>query len=125
MKRKWARLIAIRNETNKALEIRRQNKFIGNSLEAKVIICLPEKEFNLLNEYKGFLPALFIVSSAEARQASGKIDGAYESEEIKGMSVIVERASGKKCERCWNWSTSVGTYSDAAELCHRCYNVVK
>jgi isoleucyl-tRNA synthetase len=122
---KWAKLIAIRNETNKALEIKRQNKFIGNSLEAKVILYLPEKEFNLLNEYKEFLPALFIVSSAEARQASGKMDGAYESEEIKGMSVIVERASGKKCERCWNWSTSVGTYSDAAELCHRCYNVTK
>ncbi|MCX5716778.1 MAG: isoleucine--tRNA ligase [Nitrospirae bacterium] len=122
---KWAKLIAIRNEINKALEIKRQNKFIGNSLEAKVILYLPEKAFNLLNEYKEFLPALFIVSSAEARQAAGKMDGVYESEEIKGMSVIVERASGKKCERCWNWSTSVGTYSNAAELCHRCYNVIK
>lgn len=125
LEEKWARLIAIRNETNKALEIKRQNKFIGNSLEAKVILYLSEKEFNLLNEYKEFLPALFIVSSAEARQASEKTDGAYESEEIKGMSVIVERASGKKCERCWNWSASVGTYSDAAELCHRCYNAIK
>jgi len=124
LEEKWARLIAIRNETNKALEIKRQNKFIGNSLEAKVILYLPKKEFNLVNEYKEFLPALFIVSSAEARQASEKTDGAYESEEIKGMSVIVERASGKKCERCWNWSASVGTYSDAAELCHRCYNVI-
>ncbi|MDP2277765.1 MAG: zinc finger domain-containing protein, partial [Nitrospirota bacterium] len=54
-----------------------------------------------------------------------KPESAYESEEIKGMSVIVERASGKKCERCWNWSTSVGTYSDATELCHRCYNVIR
>jgi isoleucyl-tRNA synthetase len=125
LEEKWARLIAIRNETNKALELKRQNKFIGNSLEAKVIICLPENEFNLLNEYKEFLPSLFIVSSAEARQSPVKIDGAYESEEIKGMSVIVERASGKKCGRCWNWSTSVGAYSGGAELCDRCYNVVK
>ena len=125
LEEKWAKLIAIRNATNKALELKRQNKFIGNSLEAKVIICLPENEFNLLNEYKEFLPALFIVSSAEVRQASEKPDGAYESEEIKGMSVIVELASGKKCERCWNWSTSVGTYTGAAELCDRCYNVVK
>jgi len=133
---KWARLIAIRNEINKALEFKRQNKFIGNSLEAKVIICLQENEFNLLNEYKDFLPTLFIVSGAEITSlhpplAKGgmegfvKPDGAYESEEIKGMSVIVERASGKKCARCWNWSTSVGTHTDAAELCDRCYNVIK
>jgi len=125
LEEKWAKLIAIRNETNKALELKRQNKFIGNSLEAKVILHLAENEFNLLNEYKEFLPALFIVSAADIMPASGKIDGAYESEEIKGMSVVVERAEGKKCERCWNWSTAVGTFSEAPGLCGKCYNVVR
>jgi len=125
LEEKWSKLIAIRNETNKALEIKRQNKFIGNSLEAKVVLHLPENEFNLLNEYKEFLPALFIVSAAGIMPASGKIEGAYESEEIKGMSVVVERAEGKKCTRCWNWSTAVGTFSDAPELCRKCYNVIK
>jgi len=125
LEEKWAKLIAIRNETNKALELKRQNKFIGNSLEAKVILHLSENELNLLNEYKEFLPALFIVSAADITPASGKMDGVYESEEIKGMSVVVERAEGKKCERCWNWSTAVGTFSEAPGLCRKCYNVVR
>ncbi len=125
LEEKWEKLISIRNEVNKALEIKRQSKFIGNSLEAEVILYLPEGEFNFLKEYKEFLPTLFIVSSAEIKQASEKLDGAYESEEIKDMSVFVKRADGNKCERCWNWSTTVGTFSDAPELCQRCYNVIK
>ena len=41
------------------------------------------------------------------------------------VSVLVERASGKKCERCWNWSDMVGAFHDAPELCERCYNTLK
>ncbi|MDP3112872.1 MAG: isoleucine--tRNA ligase [Thermodesulfovibrionales bacterium] len=125
LEEKWEKFITIRTEVNKALEIKRQNKFIGNALEAKIMIYLPENEFNLLSGYKEFLPTLFIVSGADIKPASGKVDGAYESEDIKGMSVIVEKAEGGKCERCWNWSASVGTLSDAPELCRRCYNVIK
>ncbi|MFA4829597.1 MAG: isoleucine--tRNA ligase [Thermodesulfovibrionales bacterium] len=125
LEEKWEKFITIRTEVNKALEIKRQNKFIGNALEAKIMIYLPENEFNLLSGYKEFLPTLFIVSGADIKPASGKVDGAYESEDIKGMSVIVEKAEGGKCERCWNWSASVGTLSDAPELCLRCYNVTK
>ena len=125
LEEKWGKFVAIRNEVNKSIEIKRQNKFIGNSLEAKVILYLPEQEFNLLKEYIEFLPTLFIVSAADIKPASGKIAESYESEEVKGMSLVVEKASGAKCERCWNWSPSVGTFSDAPELCHRCYNVIK
>ncbi|MBI5206110.1 MAG: isoleucine--tRNA ligase [Nitrospirae bacterium] len=125
LEEKWEKFITIRNDVNKALEIKRQNKFIGNALEAKIMLYLPENEFNLLSGYKEFLPTLFIVSGADIKPASGKVDGAYESEDIKGMSVIVEKAEGGKCERCWNWNTSVGTFGDAPELCRRCYNVIK
>ena len=90
-----------------------------------MILQLPENEFSLLSEHKEFLSSLFIVSSAEIKPSSGKIEGAYESGEIEGMSVVIERAEGKKCERCWNWSAAVGTFGDEPELCDRCYNVIK
>ncbi|MBI4690015.1 MAG: isoleucine--tRNA ligase [Nitrospirae bacterium] len=125
LEEKWGKLIAIRNEVNKALEIKRQDRFIGNALEAKVILYLPDQEFGLLKEYIEFLPSLFIVSGAGIRPLSEKSEGGYESEEVKGMSVILERAEGGKCERCWNRRIAVGTFSDAPELCERCYNVVK
>ena len=117
LEEKWGRLIEIRNVVNKALEGAREKKIIGNSLEAKVTISLSEEYFKLLQEYSSFLPTLFIVSETEITLLKEGI--------TIPVGVIVDKAIGKKCERCWNWSASVGTYSDAAELCHRCYNVTK
>ncbi len=125
LEEKWSKLISIRNEVNKALELKRQNKIIGSSLEAKAMLYLPQMEFDLVKEYENFLPFLFIVSDAALKLQEGRIEGAYESEEISGMSVVVEKAEGEKCERCWNRSKSVGTFSNAPQLCHKCYNVVK
>lgn len=125
LEKRWERLIEIRNESNKALEIKRKNKFIGNSLEAKLIFYLPHEELNLLQAYKDFLPALFIVSDAELYPSSRKSGDVYESTEIKDLFIRVEKASGQKCERCWNWSVSVGKFEDHPQVCERCYNAIK
>jgi isoleucyl-tRNA synthetase len=121
LEEKWSRLIAIRDEVNKALELKRAEKFIGNSLEAKVILHLGQDEFGLLEEYTSFLPALFIVSQVQT-QSGG--EGDYRSEAVPGLSVTVEKASGEKCQRCWNRSPFVGTFADAPEICDRCHNTL-
>ena len=36
LEKKWEDLFILRNEVNKALEIKRAEKFLGNSLEAKI-----------------------------------------------------------------------------------------
>lgn len=128
LEEKWATLIAIRDEVNKAIEIKRQSKFLGDSLEAKVALYLLNNDYSLMNEYKDFMPTLFVVSGAEIHKsdAADKSDEEiYKSDIIKDMKVSVERADGKKCERCWNWSVKVGTYDDAPEICERCYEVIK
>ncbi|MDI6800530.1 MAG: isoleucine--tRNA ligase [Thermodesulfovibrionales bacterium] len=125
LEKRWERLIAIRNEANKALEIKRKDKFIGNALEAKLIFYLPEEEFVLLERYKDFLPVLFIVSDVEIHKFSQSITDAYESSEIKNLYIKVEKASGAKCERCWNWSISVGKFEDHPQICERCHSVIK
>src|SRR5208283_2245511 len=122
---RWSKLITIRDEANKALEIKRKDKFIGNALEAKLVFYAADAEFALLENYKGFLPALFIVSVAETRLFTGPIPDAYESTEIKHFYIKVERASGNKCERCWNWSELVGSFEDHPEVCERCYHAIK
>ena len=46
---------------------------------------------------------------------------------IQGKSKVwigVSRAEGLKCERCWNFSPQVGSFSEHPTLCNRCYNVV-
>jgi isoleucyl-tRNA synthetase len=124
LEEKWKLLSKIRDEVNKALEIKRQEKFIGNALEAKVTLYTEESEHILLNKYKDFLPTLFIVSAAEALRNTGAPDEAYKSTEIPNLSVLVEKAEGHKCQRCWNWATSVGKHEDHPEVCERCYEVL-
>ncbi|MFN3740533.1 MAG: class I tRNA ligase family protein, partial [Thermodesulfovibrionales bacterium] len=121
---RWQRLIAVRDEVNKALEIKRKEKFIGNSLEARVILYVPSEYQELLSKYREFLPYLFIVSQVELRTDKDK-KGFFESEEIKTLSIDIERAEGKKCERCWNWSPSVGRFEEHPSICERCYNVLR
>jgi isoleucyl-tRNA synthetase len=121
---KWKELSRIRDEVNKALEIKRQEKLIGNALEAKITIYTGDETGKLLNSYKTFLPTLFIVSSTEVLNDTAVPHGAYTSEP-GNLSIIVEKADGEKCQRCWNWDLTVGTYESNPELCKKCYEAIK
>ena len=118
----WDRLIAVRNEVLKVLEVARKEKFIGNSLQAKVELSAEGEWVRLLEEYQGLLPMLFIVSQVQL-SADG-LPGAEESL-IRGLRVAVRRADGEKCERCWNFSVKVGKDPEFPNLCERCVGVLK
>jgi isoleucyl-tRNA synthetase len=119
---RWKRLIAVRGEVNKALEMKRQERFIGNSLEAKVVLYLAEEEREFIDGYAGFLPTLFIVSEVELE---GDGEGEHKSEDMAGLSVSIERAGGEKCVRCWNWSPTVSGAGDFQGVCAKCREVVE
>jgi isoleucyl-tRNA synthetase len=122
LEEKWERLIAIRDEINKALELKRKERFIGNSLEAKVTIHSGPEDRSLLEGYADFLPTLLIVSQARMGPEG---EEAFRSEEVEGLSITVERAEGEKCPRCWTWSTAVGSFEDEPELCERCHGNIR
>lgn len=125
LEKEYDLLIKIRDETNKALELKRQQKFIGNALESKLIIYCRDIHYNLLMKRNDFLRYLFIVSSVEIINSNPPIDkDVLKSEKLEEFYISVEKASGNKCERCWNWSEKVGTFEDYPELCERCYPVV-
>lgn len=94
---KWERLFEIRSDVQKALEEKRNEKLIGASLEAKVTLRAPGDTYDLLERYQDQLPAIFIVSQVSLQRS-----------ETGDLQVDVQHADGKKCERCWNWSESVG-----------------
>ena len=101
----WPRLIAVRNEVLKALEVMRKEKFIGTPLEAKVVLAADGDVAGLLHEYRALLPTLFIVSQVEI--SPSPLLGARETE-VAGLQVQIVKAAGKKCARCWNYSERVG-----------------
>ncbi len=120
---RWERLLQVRNEVLKALEQARQEKSIGSSLEAQINIQSPKKLHSFLEKYLQELPALFIVSQVTLVDNLG--EEGYASQEIEGLKIKVLRAEGHKCERCWNYSPSVGTDKEHSGICARCLRVLK
>jgi isoleucyl-tRNA synthetase len=114
----WEQLIEVRSAVLKVLEKARKDKFIGNSLEAKVKIHSRGKQLDLLREYESFLPTLFIVSQVQITEDLGA--ETYFNESDSALRIAVLRADGKKCERCWNYTTDVGKDKAFETVCQKC-----
>ena len=112
----WERLMRVREEVNAALEQKRKDKVIGNSLGARVIVTARGPVGRLLEEHRALLPMLFIVSDLALHV--GPAEGADE------IQVEVEKAPGVKCERCWRYVASTRTEPDWAGLCERCVDAL-
>jgi isoleucyl-tRNA synthetase len=102
----------------KALEVaRNEKKLVNSGLEAKILLNADLELKAKLKHYLPVLPALFIVSQVELINAGS---GDFKSDVVPSLEVTVQRADGKKCERCWNYSTHVGENSRYPTICERC-----
>lgn len=119
---KWNEIYKLRSDVTKALESKRQNKFIGAPLEAKVIIHADGKNYDKFNALKNILEKVFIVSSVDVCQGGS---GEFPSDNFEGMSYDIEKAAGNKCERCWSYSEYVGSNAEHPTLCKRCAEEIK
>lgn len=119
----WERLIAFRNEITKALEEARQNKTIGNSLDAKVVFALTGETAVYRQDVAALgddLADFLLVSQAEMVEAvNGDV---WTSDLLPGLTLQVLPAEGEKCPRCWKYSTTVGHHHP--DLCDRCADVL-
>ena len=119
---RWDRLVDLRDEVAKALEIARAAKRIGTSLEAKVRIEAPAEVSAFLQSFGPELRFVFITSGVEFSAVG---NGAHRSERVAGLAVEVLSADGTKCERCWNYTTDVGGDRDHPGVCARCAEAVR
>jgi isoleucyl-tRNA synthetase len=106
---RWERLLGMREHVWKALEEARVAKTIGGSLEARVAITASPEDVAFLRSFGDELRFLFLTSEVELREGSAP-----------GLSVGVERARGRKCARCWSYTTDVGSDPGVPEVCARC-----
>ncbi|HEZ7987958.1 MAG TPA: isoleucine--tRNA ligase [Ruminococcus sp.] len=112
---KWEFIYSTRETVNKVLEEKRNEKLIGKSLEANIIIHCGESLYEKYNALTEELKDILIVSGVSASK-----DG---NDEVPEIEVI--KAEGDKCERCWSYSNTVGSDSEHPTLCARCAAVVK
>jgi len=98
----------------KALEVAREEKKIGKSLEAKVVLTAGFDLHPVLGQYESELPALFIVSQVRLEQGTEN-----------GVSVEIQRAEGVRCERCWKYTLDVGSDPEFPTICAPCSGAIK
>ena len=109
----WDRLMQVRDSVLKILETARNEKLIGAPLEARVRLSANGDLYPLLEQYASQLPGLFIVSQVDLERAA-KDD----------LGVKVERATGQKCERCWKYTSDVGSDPKFPTICGSCAGAV-
>lgn len=123
MEEDWSQLLTVRKEVLKALEITRKEGKIGNALEAQVnLYTEDQKLYNYLSRFKEKLETLFIVSKVELLNRKNDLNGetVFKGEEVPEISVVIQKAPGQKCERCWCYSETVGQNSQYPTICHKC-----
>jgi isoleucyl-tRNA synthetase len=117
---RWEKAAALRADVNKALELARNEKRIGKSLEANVTLCSTDPA--LFTTLEGInLKELCIVSKAAVSPAP--VEG-YRGENCPGLTVAVESATAPKCPRCWMHDEHIGGPGEHPELCPRCASVI-
>jgi len=122
LRSKWEAIIEVRDDILKALEEARNAKTIGKSLEAKVTVYATQEVLTLLNDANIDFAQLSIVSAFEV----APIESApAEALALEHASIVVEKATGEKCERCWSISSTVGTNEAHPTVCARCAEVVE
>jgi len=112
----------LRQEVLKALEKARQDKVIGHSLEAQVVLAAEGEWKKFIQDHANFWAECFIVS--QVVQAYEIDQPTATSTQIEGLKIQIKKAEGEKCERCWMRSITVGKSPAHPHLCDRCVKVL-
>jgi len=104
-----AELLRLRGVIAQAIERARQEKLIGNTLEARVVLHSDSDVTTKVSREE--LEEFFIVSDLTIRQA-------------EAASASVAKTPYQKCARCWRHRPTVGTSKAHPDLCDRCESVV-
>ena len=109
----------MRAEVQKVLAVARRDKLIGSPLEAKVVLAAEGELKDFLAAHAAELPTLFIASKVDLVPAAPA--GATRSETLP-LHVKIERASGQKCPRCWNYHDGL---DETHPVCAKCSEALK
>lgn len=102
---------------NEPLESLRQQKAIGQSLDAKAVITgsMSNHEFARLKKYESDLPELFILSQVILNEDAG----------TEAIKVEVTHADGVRCPRSWRWVPELTETAEWGPVSPRCAAILK
>lgn len=117
----WQQMQAVRDEVNKALELKRQQGVIGSGLAARVTIYANPVLHNALLRLSNELRFVLITSDADVKAFADRTADAIVSADLE-LAIEVHASDNAKCARCWHRRETVGTFEQFPELCDRCVN---
>lgn len=123
LKTKWDAFMTLRDDVLKALEVARNEKVIGKSLNASITLYPTVEMKTMLESISEDLKQLFIVS--EYKLGGMMEEAPADAPKYEHTAVVVAQATGETCERCWVVSETIGKDAEHATLCERCATVVK
>jgi isoleucyl-tRNA synthetase len=98
---------------------------IGNSLEAEISLFSGDEGLRgLLSRNSGDLDQLFIVSAVRLLESEEGLPVQTHRGEKADVVVVVEKAGGEKCQRCWMYSESVGDSKEYPDVCEKCVDAM-
>jgi isoleucyl-tRNA synthetase len=106
----FGELLRLRGVIAQAIERARQEKLIGNTLEARVVLHSDSDVTQKVSHEE--LEEFFIVSDLKIHQ-------------VKEASASVTKTPYAKCARCWRHRPTVGAITAHPDLCDRCESVVR
>ncbi|MGG1607391.1 isoleucine--tRNA ligase [Bacillus wiedmannii] len=123
LKTKWDAFMTLRDDVLKALEVARNEKVIGKSLNASITLYPTVEMKTMLESISEDLKQLFIVS--EYKLGGMMEEAPADAPKYEHTAVVVAQATGETCERCWVVSETIGKDAEHETLFDRCATVVK
>ncbi len=114
---KWEAIRRTRRVVTAALEVQRQDKIIGASLEAAPVVHIEDPD--VLATLKTVPFDDMCITSAISLTADPAPPEAFRLPETPGVGVVFEKADGEKCLRCWKILPDVGSHAHTG-TCQRC-----
>ena len=114
---RMATVFKVRDQVNNHLENLRQEKVIGQGLDAAVVIAgrTGNPTMQALQNQKDGLSELFIVSQVSLHSDPHRADPIH---------ITVQKAEGVRCPRCWRWVAELLT-SALGNICPRCRDALE
>jgi isoleucyl-tRNA synthetase len=115
----WERLLSIREAVNKIIQESRDEKIIGNSLDAEIDLYVDYENLFILNRLQDELRYFFIVSRADIHPQERRPENAKNTK-IPGLWVSVLVSPHEKCVRCYHRQKDVNLDRKYPGICYRC-----
>ncbi|CAI3252436.1 isoleucine--tRNA ligase [Enterococcus cecorum] len=122
----WKAFMDFRDDVLKALEVARNEKLIGKSMEAKVTVYPNEQVRALLTALNANLPQLLIISpDFFTVSEEGPASAPEAAQKFEDVAILVERAEGHVCDRCRQVKAKLSDHEHLEHVCEHCAEVIE